>query len=397
MTQHDSTPAREHGLFTRDFAFIAVVNFALFTGFQMANVGIPVYIAQMGGSELQVGLSTTLFTAAALLSRPFVGLLVDRFGRKGFLVGGIALMVCSTAAYAVFPVVGVVLGLRMLHGLGWGFGSTASSTTAADIIPKKRFAEGMGYFGMTVSLAGAFAPALAVSLVQGPGAKVMVAAATFALVVALALAVFLRPTMQRQTEAKPMRELGISDFLERKALFPAGIMFLVNMGFGSINTFIVLHGEASGVSNLSLYFVTFALVNIVTRPYMGRLIDRFGYMVPGVAATVCMAASLVMLGSANSLATFCLSGAFVGLGGGTAMSTFQAMSVAAAPPERRGVATSTYMFLFDAGMGVGGTVAGLLAGALGYAGMYRALAVFPLLGCLAFALMGKKRLEQYRR
>ena len=77
---------------------------------------MPVYLEQLGADELAVGLTVTLVTAAALLVRPFAGLILDSFGRKGALITGIILMLFVIVAYLLFPLVGVVLALRIFHG-----------------------------------------------------------------------------------------------------------------------------------------------------------------------------------------------------------------------------------------------------------------------------------------
>ena len=89
----------------------------IFLGWQMASVGIPVYVAELGGTEVEVGLTMSIVTIVATLVRPFAGTLADRFGRKVFLVWGLIIMAASTIAYAIFPVVGIVLAVRVLHGL----------------------------------------------------------------------------------------------------------------------------------------------------------------------------------------------------------------------------------------------------------------------------------------
>lgn len=96
QTQHQQPSRSPKGaqpkLFTKAFICIALTNFAVFFSFQLTTVGMPVYLEQLGADELAVGLTVTLVTAAALLVRPFAGLILDSFGRKGALITGIILM-----------------------------------------------------------------------------------------------------------------------------------------------------------------------------------------------------------------------------------------------------------------------------------------------------------------
>ena len=410
-------------ILTRDFLILSTINLAVFFGFQMINVGLPVYLDQLGAGAHLVGLATTLMTVTATLMRIFSGALLDRFGRVGILVAGTAIILCAIVLYAIFPVVGIILGLRLLHGVGWGLGSTASSTIAADIIPKHRFAEGMGYFAMTTSIASALAPAASIQLVQGAGAIYMIWASAGCTVIALVLAIVqarLRKNRQKgpevggqpgaaggpgageqpdtagapgaggpgasgpgagatPTAGAPMQQLSkLETLFERRALFPGLLMLLVNVGFGCITTFIALHGLAQGVGGVSIYFLVYAIATLVSRPYIGRLIDRYGYRMPAILATLCTAATLAVIGVASSTLMFGIAGVLGGLGIGTAMGTFQTMAVASVEPWRRGVATSTYMTAFDTGIALGSLAGGVIAGAFGYTAMYFAVAAFPL-------------------
>mgnify|MGYP002625929429 CR=1 FL=1 len=159
MAKGGGEPKRLSEIFTRDFLLLATINLTLFFGFQMTNVGLPVYVTQLGANAQVAGLVGTLMTITAVIVRIFAGPLLDRFGRKGALVAGSLIMACTIFTYAIFPLVGIILGVRLLQGIGWGLGSTASSTMAADVIPKHRFAEGMGYFALTNSISSALAPA----------------------------------------------------------------------------------------------------------------------------------------------------------------------------------------------------------------------------------------------
>ena len=107
QTQHQqpsqSPKDAQPKLFTKAFICIALTNFAVFFSFQLTTVGMPVYLEQLGADELAVGLTVTLVTAAALLVRPFAGLILDSFGRKGALITGIILMLFVIVAYLLFP------------------------------------------------------------------------------------------------------------------------------------------------------------------------------------------------------------------------------------------------------------------------------------------------------
>ena len=434
--------AREqaHEIFTRDFIVLSLINLTMFFGFQMITVGMPVYVAQLGADSFTVGVITSIFTITATLVRVFAGAILDRFGRIGTMISGLVIMACMVVSYAIFPIIGVIIGLRVIHGLGWGLGSTATSTISADIIPKRRFAEGMGYFAMTNAVASALAPALSIFLVQGPGALFMLGISAGFTVLALLLAIAdakhlgkrsaeaqgqkppspeprqtpgPQPNSDAGTEAPHRQRDGrpsagaqggrppqqatptgrLDTFFERRALLPSLAMLLVNIGFGAITTFIALHAAAQEVPEITWYFVMYAATTVASRPIIGKIIDRRGYRGPSIFATLCTAVTLALIGISSSLPMFCLAGVLAGLGIGGSMSTFQAMAVATVPPQRRGVATSTYFVFFDLGIAIGSFAAGIVANAMGYTAMFEAMAIFPILACAFFLIAGKRRLS----
>ena len=409
-------------IFTRDFLMLSTINLSMFFGFQMLNIGLPIYMAQLGATGQIVGLATTVMTVAATLMRVFAGALLDRFGRWGMLIGGTIISVCAIVSFAIFPIVGIIMGLRVLHGIGWGMGSTASSTIAADIIPKRRFAEGMGYFALTTAISSAIAPAVSIAIAQGAGTTCMVYVAAGVTALALVLSVIEamvvkqkgedaaapesqaddgRPAPENQSpEATaagsaptPPSHSKLEALFERRAIVPGILILLVNIGFGCITTFIALHADAQNADGVSLYFIAYAVITLACRPYIGKLIDRHGYRIPAITSTLCTAGTLMLIGVSNNAFMFAAAGVLGGLGIGTAMGTFQAMAVANVEPWRRGVATSTYMTAFDLGIAIGSLAGGIIADIAGYTVMYFAVALFPIAASVVSAVVVKGKAD----
>ena len=183
---------------------------------------------------------------------------------------------------------------------------------------------------------------------------------------------------------------GLDALFERRAFVPGMLMLLVNTGFGCITTFIALHAQAQGVSSVSLYFLVYAAVTLISRPLIGKLIDAYGYRIPSIFSGLCTAGTLALIAVSTNSMMFAVAGALAGLGIGTAMGTFQTMAVASVEPWRRGVATSTYLTIFDLGIAIGPFIGGFIAGAWGYSVMFLAIALLPLASCIISAVCVKK-------
>ena len=124
---------------------------------------------------------------------------------------------------------------------------------------------------------------------------------------------------------------------------------------------------------------------------MGRLLDNRGENYVMYPLLLSFAAGMALLSQAESALVLLLSAAFIGLGYGSFMPTAQAIAVKVAAPSRIGVATATFMSLFDIGMGVGSYVVGAAIPYTGYAGLYQMTAIV-ILFCIVlyYAVHGKR-------
>ncbi|WP_080800909.1 MFS transporter [Arabiibacter massiliensis] len=374
-------------LWTRDFLLITLVNFLLFASWQTLPFVLPVHLQGLGATDAELGWVTAITTVAALLVRPFCGVVLDAFGRKGVFLFGIAFMALASATYAFFPVVGAVLAVRFVHGLAWGITSTSSQTVASDVIPPRRFGEGMGLFALSASLALALAPGFALGLFEGGGIAPVTALTVGALVCAFAVALVLRyrPVPRRAVT------FSLRGLFERRSVLPSAIMFCLSACYGALVTFLALHAAARGVEGIGLFFPAYAAAVALSRPLLGKVVDRKGYgfvIVPGLAV---LASALALLAVADTLALFMLVAFLFGAGFAACNSTLQAMAVADVPPERRGAANATYLTGFDSGIGAGSLASGLAAAAIGYGGMYACFTLCPLAALVLFVAFARHR------
>ena len=382
-------------IFTRRFIGVALINFLTFFAFNMTTTGLPVYLSTvLGTSDIIAGLSTTLITVTAILIRPFSGIIIGHVGRKNVLIASIALIAVSMISYGVFTIVMVILIWRLINGIGWGLSTTVTHTIVADIVPKRRFAEAIGYFSLTISLAVAIAPALSVALLQHIGIIPVVVAASIATIISLVISIIMKDQEPPKSEGK--KKFVLNDFIDIRALLPSGMMFMISCSYASVATFIAMHAMEVGVSNVYFYFIIYSVVTILSRPVIGRIIDRIGFFMPCILAALSVMVALMTIAFSTSVWVFCIGGIFGGLGIGTCMGAFQTMSVAAVAPERRSVATSTFLTSIDGGFGLGALIGGIIANAIGYVYMYVAVAMLPLAVAIIITILGKKKIDIYR-
>src|SRR5690625_2074993 len=126
---------------------------------------IPIFVNELGGSDQLIGVIVGVFTFSALLFRPYAGHALETKGRGPVYLFGLGLFVLSVGSFGLITSMGMLIVIRIIQGIGWGFSTTSSGTIATDLIPPKRRGEGMGYFGLSGNLALALGPALGLTLV----------------------------------------------------------------------------------------------------------------------------------------------------------------------------------------------------------------------------------------
>ena len=151
-------PASSDRLFTPAFFVMCGFTFTVFlSAFQLLPTA-PFHILDLGGSTFASGLFLGFLTYSSAFSAPFTGAIVDRVGqRRVLLTSSLALTVFSLA-YAVIPSVPVLLALVLVHGVFWSGLLSASAAYMTNMLPERRRAEGIGYWGLSSVAAMAVAP-----------------------------------------------------------------------------------------------------------------------------------------------------------------------------------------------------------------------------------------------
>lgn len=384
--------SEKKALWTKDFVILALSNFMLFVAFQMLLPTLPVYVTDMGGDQLAVGLVISLFTVSALLVRPFAGKALDTIGRKPVLLLGLAIFLLAVAGYYWMVSVALVLAIRFLHGIGWGIVTTTYGTIVSDIIPRERSGEGMGYFGMFSNLAMGFGPLLGLWVSQnwGYGWLFAISAGLTALAMILSRLVKFKPIVPAEKQQGSV----LSGLLEKAALFPSLLNLLIGIIYGGIVSFITLFGIEVGIANIGLFFLFNAIALMAVRPLAGKLFDRKGPALILLPGGVILGGGLLLLSYSTTEWQMILAAILFGIGVGGVQPSLQAWTIKRVDPTRRGAATGTFFSAFDLGIGGGAMILGAIAKMTSFAVMYRyslvALGLYLLIYFIYLARQGKK-------
>lgn len=383
MTEKPTSAVPKIPLWTRDFILVCLANLTIFLGFQMLLPTLPLYVEHLGGDAAMAGLVIGVFTVSAVLIRPFAGLALDVYGRKAVYLAGLMIFLLSSLAYSWAPTVAVLLGIRFIHGFGWGGASTAGGTIASDMIPKQRLGEGMGYYGLAATLSMAVAPAAGLYVIGSFGFTTL-----FVISAAFGLTTFFLGSVIRYEKIAGAGQRGA--LFERSAMRPSLVMFFVTSTYGAVVSFIALYGAQKGIANIGIFFTVYAVFLTAIRPAAGILMDRRGFNVVIIPGIVCIAAAMLVLSQAQALWMFLLAGVIYGLGFGTVQPGMQALAVHNVPPNRRGAANATFYSSFDLGIGIGATLWGFVSKLTDYSQMYLFAVIPALIALVIYVILSNR-------
>ncbi|ASK62257.1 MFS transporter [Virgibacillus phasianinus] len=381
-------------LWTKDFIIVSAANFFLYLVFYLLLVTMAVYaVDEFAVSESEAGLVTGIFIIGTLIGRLFIGRMITSVGNKKMLYFGLIFFILTSLLYFVNAGITFLLITRLLHGIALGMASTATGTIIAEVIPKDRKGEGIGFYSMSITLATAIGPFIGLYMSQHTGYQTIFGFCLALGIISFIISLFARiPVMEKPVESSGAKKVKLSDFVEPKALPIALVVLIISLGYSSVLSFINFYAiEIDLVEVASLFFVVYAVAILVSRPFTGRLMDLKGANSVMYPAFVLFAAGLLLLSTAESSLPLLLAGVLIGFGFGNMQSTTQAIAVKVTPPRRIGLATSTYYIALDAGLGFGPYVLGFIIPLTGYRNLYIMMGVLVLITTVIYYFMhGKK-------
>ncbi|MEI4770857.1 MFS transporter [Psychrobacillus sp. FJAT-51614] len=382
-------------LWTKNFIMVCLTNLFLSMNFYLLMVIFSEYaVKKFDAPQSLAGLASSIFIIGTLISRPLAGKYLDVIGRRKLLFTSIIVFIITTLLYFQINNLALLFVDRFIHGASLGIAATVIATVMTSSIPRERSGEGIGYFSMSVTIATAVGPFIALLIVQHAGYNMAFLMCVIFAVIALVFALSLNVQNVKisKEEVESLKGFKLSDFFEFSGLSMAVLMIILGFAYSSVITFISsFANEVNLTEAASFFFLIYACFLLVSRPITGRMFDTKGENSVVYPCMIMFFIGMIMLSQAQNGYILLIAGALIGIGYGTTMSSVQTIMVKKAPPHRIGLANSTFFVSFDLGLGVGPFILGFLIPSFGYRGMYVSMAVVVLV-CIIFYFFahGKK-------
>ncbi len=400
----DRTGGREK-LWTFDFIVLLFMSFFNMFSMQYNTVSLSPWLDSLGLPSSFTGLLTLCFTLPCIVGCFLWGRLSQKTGRRVLIVGG-SLMFGAGALLmpAIAPVIGLMVLMRVVQGVGYSAVNNGMAATQADVITPRRLGEGIGFFGMAQTLTLVIGPGAALFTIEHWGFLPVFITIGVLCAAVLVLGILLKTDLsaaavrRRDPEEAPapqQSERGLWAFLEKGSLFPCVMLLMSMAALSATNFYAATYAGSIGVGGASVFFVTYAVAEVIIIALTGKLSDRLpmrALMAPGM---VIAALGLFFLSRVGSTAAFILASIPVGVGTGLVVPVAQAAAFRGVAKHRRGMASATYYIAFDGGMCLGSLIWGFTIDAAGFRTTFTCAAVLLIVAAVLCFFLSKRR-EQAR-
>jgi MFS family permease len=356
------------------FAGVFAVTFAGLLAVGAVLPVLPRYVhGPLEAGNVAVGVVFGPSAATGLLRRPFAGRFAAGRGRRPAVLAGSMLVAAGGFLYLLpLGVPGLVLA-RLALGAGEGAVFTAGSAWVVDVAPPERRGRVIGLYGLAVGAGLSIGPLLGELLLNASGyTLVWLFAGVVPLAGALVAARLPEPLQP------PAGDPDDQPLIAREAVRPGAALALASLGYATVAAFVVLHLDARGVGHGAAVFGAFATMVVLTRLLGGDLPDRVGPARVATIAALVDAVGLATIAVAHSLGIALAGALAMGAAFSLLYPSLSLIVVNSIPETRRGAALGTFTAFFDAGVGLGAPLAGLVAAVAGYQAAFHFAAAIAL-------------------
>jgi multidrug resistance protein len=357
-------------LFRKELILVAMAGTITVLGLSFIIPLFPIYVSQKGASNFELGLIVSGFTISQFLVQPFFGGLSDRWGRKPFMVGGLAcyglvalLYIFSEDLYQIFLV-------RLLHGVGAGMIWPALAAYVVDHSPIERRGESMGLLSAVESIGFAVGPLLGGILFSLGGMNLPFLSCSILALLAMALIwVFIPGLSEPKIEQRRWWErYGFSSIHSPDIRLLCVIGFAEAFVWGMIITLLPVMASDLGVppSKIGWLFSAYFVVYIFLQRPVGKWSDRQGRKKPILVGMSIYTGAVLLLSQSNSLVYLMAVLAIAGAGLGIYSPSVRVAIADLSSEKLRGASMGFFMTTRMFGFFLGPNISGLMADRFGH-------------------------------
>jgi MFS family permease len=373
----------EDRLLTRPFAVTVAAEFGVFLTIGMLLPVVPVYAKDaLGAGSVGIGIAVAAVSPTALLFQPLVGRIGDRRGRRPLVIVGPLVVASVVAAYTVANDLWILVGLRLIGGIGEALLFVGAATIITDLAPVSRRGEALSLYSLGLWGGLALGP-VAGEAILGDSRYDAVWLTAAACSLAAALVALTVP------ETRPVATLDgtqrRSRLVHPAAIRPGIVLITLIFGAAGFNTFIALYARELGLDGAGPLFFLYSGIVVGIRLLGRRLPDRLGAKRASGSAIALIAAGLLTIGVWQDPLGLYAGTVVLAVGSALGFPALMTLAVAGAKDAERSSVVGTFSACADFGYALGALSLGVVAAAVGYDGVFIVSAGVALAGGIVLA------------
>lgn len=353
------------GLTSRSFRLMLVATLAAFGGYSVLLPVVPLWAATGGAGEFGAGATTGVLMAATVGTQFAVPWLLRRVGHRAVLAAGMVLLGGPSPLYALSPALGLLLGVSLVRGIGFGMLTVAGSALVAELVAPAEHGRAAARYGLAIGLPQLVLLPAGVGIVDVVGFGPLFLLAGALPVVAAVVVGGIAVPARGGAEQPPAREQWRA---ARAFIGPFLAMLSCSVAQGGLITFLPLAVPGGLVLVPAALLLTVA-GTLLARLVTGELGDKRGLTGRLLRVGVgCSAAGMVLEVAAvgGSAALLLLGAALVGIGFGVVQNDALVVMFAGSGAAGYGGASAAWNIAYDTGTGLGATALGAVAQPAGF-------------------------------
>ncbi len=351
--------------------------FAIFSTTISKNPVLPLFSQAIGANDVIIGLVAAVSPLAGILFSFPVGVLSDQIGRKRLLITSGVVFLSAPLLYLLITDPLWLIPVRFFHGTATAILGPVISAVIAERFPKTKGAM-LGQYSSATLIGRTIAPlaggVIISSFVMYPGLipyhMVYVAAALAAVPVLLMTLMYPERHEATPTLVPVSRfRLSFVTFFSHAGLRATALVDMATyFSFGAFETFLPLFLASESISPFltGIVFAVQVLIIAATKPFFGKLADRFDKRVQIAAGLILLGSSVALIPLTTGFFTVLIVSSVFGLGISVATVATSAYVADIAQKEQIGASMGALSATLDIGHSAGPLVTGIIITSVGY-------------------------------
>ena len=377
---------------TPRFLLVTAATFAYYLCVGILIPTLPVFIKNgLGSGEAMIGAAGVVFSGSAVLFRPLLTWVGNRWGRRTMMVTGSLVATVAALGLTVVNQAWQILPLRALMGVGEAALFVGAAILVVELSPENRKAEAASYLSVAVFGGLSIGPIIG-ELVMGDVAETArglsaghfdaVFVVTAGAAVLAALVSLTAPAFVGERPARIRRKVS---WFHKRSILPGAILAVGMAAWTAFTSFVPTFSKSIGLNGSAQFFALYSILCLFLRLFGAKTPERIGLhrsVVMAMSFLLCGVTSVAVLGNEFGI---WLGTIFFALGVSFFYPSLLAMAVEGSDENERVEIVSSFTSFFEIGGVIGGLALGLVGELFGERSTFVGGMVFATFGLVLLA------------